>query len=83
MPLEEVNQNHILKIQKLIKMHLTREDWERESLKDLVYLYEEMELLRIEIMQEQLSRKPANITVKFEDNESTDTNIQKISTDSQ
>jgi len=64
-------------------MHLTREDWERESLKDLVYLYEEMELLRIEIMQEQLSRKPANITVKFEDNESTDTNIQKISTDSQ
>ena len=64
-------------------MHLTREDWERESLKDLVYLYEEMELLRMEIMQEQLSRKPANITVKFEDNESTDTNIQKISTDSQ
>ena len=64
-------------------MYLINEDWERESLKDLVYLYEEKELLMKEIMEEEILRKPANITVKFEDNESTDTGIQKISIDSQ
>jgi len=83
MLVEGVNQNHILKIQKLKKMHLIIEDWERESVKDLVYLCEQQELLKKEIMEEEFSRKPANITVKFEDDESTDIELPKVSTNSQ
>lgn len=64
-------------------MHLINEDWERESLKDLVYLCEQQELLKKEIMEEEFSRKPANITVKFEDDESTDIELPKVSTNSQ
>jgi hypothetical protein len=64
-------------------MHLIIEDWERESVKDLVYLCEQQELLKKEIMEEEFSRKPANITVKFEDDESTDIELPKVSTNSQ
>jgi hypothetical protein len=50
-------------------MHQLIEDWERESLKDLVYLQEEKELLMKEILEEEFNRKPADITVKFENND--------------
>lgn len=38
------------------------EDWERESLKDLVYLQETQHLLEIEVNKD-LHRKPASIVV--------------------
>lgn len=38
------------------------QDWERESLKDFVYLYEEQQLL-----EKELQRKPAQITVVDQD----------------
>jgi hypothetical protein len=50
-------------------MHHLIEDWERESAKDLVYLQEEKELLMKEILEEEFNRKPADITVKFENND--------------
>ena len=39
------------------------EDWERESLKDFVYLYEQRQLLDREIQQELHKRQPAEIVV--------------------
>lgn len=42
------------------------EDFERESLKDFVYLHEEERLLDAEI-QKELHRKPAQITVVDKD----------------
>jgi hypothetical protein len=41
---------------------MVHEDYEREFLKDFVYLQEELELLKQEVMQE-LHRKPANIVI--------------------
>lgn len=41
---------------------MINEDYEREFLKDLIYLQEEMEILKQELMQE-LNRKPANIMI--------------------
>lgn len=38
------------------------EDWERESLKDFIYLYEEKQLL-----DEEINRQPAKITVVDKD----------------
>jgi len=38
------------------------QDWERESLKDFVYLYEEERLLDASI-QKELNRRPAQITI--------------------
>ena len=38
------------------------EDWERESLKDFIYLYEEKQLL-----DEEIKRQPAKITVVDKD----------------
>jgi hypothetical protein len=43
------------------------QDWERESLKDFIYLQEEMELLKQEIMEEINIRKAAKIVVINED----------------
>ena len=39
------------------------EDWERESLKDFIYLYEEQTLLNQQIQEELNKRQPAQITV--------------------
>jgi len=39
------------------------EDWEREALKDFVYLYEEQQLL-----EQEINRKPAQIVVVDIDN---------------
>ena len=39
------------------------EDWERESLKDSIYLYEEQTLLNQQIQEELNKRQPAQITV--------------------
>ena len=39
------------------------EDYEREHLKDLVYLQEDIELLRKEVQMEVNKRQPANIQV--------------------
>lgn len=39
------------------------EDWERESLKDFIYLYEEERLLDRQIQEELNKRQPAQITV--------------------
>jgi len=39
------------------------EDWERESLKDFIYLYEEERLLDRQIQEELNNRQPAQITV--------------------
>lgn len=38
-------------------------DWERESLKDFIYLYEEERLLDTQIQEELKKRQPAQITV--------------------
>ena len=38
-------------------------DWERESLKDFIYLYEEERLLDAQIQEELKKRQPAQITV--------------------
>jgi hypothetical protein len=38
-------------------------DWERESLKDFIYLYEEERLLDAQIKEELKKRQPAQITV--------------------
>ena len=38
-------------------------DWERESLKDFIYLYEEERLLNTQIQEELNKRQPAQITV--------------------
>ena len=39
------------------------EDYEREHLKDLVYLQEDIELMRIEVQTEVNKRQPAKIQV--------------------
>lgn len=39
------------------------EDWERESLKDFIYLYEQEKLLNTQIQEELNKRKAARITV--------------------
>lgn len=39
------------------------EDWERESLKDFVYLYEQEQELNTKIQEEMNKRIPAKITV--------------------
>jgi hypothetical protein len=39
------------------------EDWERESLKDFIYLYEEEILLDAQIQEELKKRQPTQITV--------------------
>lgn len=39
------------------------EDWERESLKDFIYLYEEERLLDRQIQEEMNNRQPAQIKV--------------------
>jgi hypothetical protein len=39
------------------------DDWERESLKDFIYLYEEQTLLNQQIQEELNKRQPAQITV--------------------
>ncbi len=44
------------------------EDYEREHLKDLVYLQEDIELIRNEMQMEVNKRKPAKITVVDQDN---------------
>jgi hypothetical protein len=41
---------------------MVNEDFERDFLKDFVYLHEELELLKQEISEE-LNRKPANIVI--------------------
>jgi hypothetical protein len=43
------------------------EDWEREALKDFIYLHEEKQIIAEEIQQE-INRKPAKITVVDKDN---------------
>ena len=40
-----------------------KEDWERESLKDFVYLYEEQQLIREGVIKEINKREPAQIVV--------------------
>ena len=39
------------------------EDWERESFKDFIYLYEQERLLNTQIQEELNKRKAAQITV--------------------
>ena len=39
------------------------QDWERESLKDFVYLYEEQQLIREGVIKEINKREPAKIVV--------------------
>jgi hypothetical protein len=46
---------------------MINEDWERESLKDLLYLYEETQLLKQEINEEK-ERLAAKILVIKEEN---------------
>lgn len=60
-------------------MYHMNEDWERESLKELIYLQEQMELLKKEILEEEFNRKPADITVKFENNDE-QPQLPKVST---
>jgi hypothetical protein len=43
------------------------EDYEREHLKDLVYLQEDIELMRIEVQTEVNKRQPATIQVIDQD----------------
>ena len=43
------------------------EDYEREHLKDLVYLQEDIELIRNEMQMEVNKRQPAKITVVDQD----------------
>ena len=43
------------------------EDYEREHVKDLVYLQEDIELMRIEVQAEEKKRKPAKIQVIDQD----------------
>jgi hypothetical protein len=43
------------------------EDYEREHLKDLVYLQEDIELMRNEVQMEVNKRQPAKITVVDQD----------------
>lgn len=43
------------------------EDYEREHLKDLVYLQEDIELMRISVQTEVNKRQPAKITVVDQD----------------
>jgi hypothetical protein len=49
-------------IRKMNKNLQITEDWEREALKDFIYLHEEKQLISDEIHRE-LHRKPAIITV--------------------
>lgn len=44
------------------------EDWERESLKDFVYLCEEQQLLKEGVIKEINKREPAQIVVIDKDN---------------
>ena len=59
------------------------EDWERESLKDFIYLQEEQMLLEKEFYEEE-NRKPAKIVVIKEDDKTHthgQSNIQPLHSD--
>ncbi len=46
---------------------MIHQDWEHEALRDFIYLQEELMLLRQEILEEEMIRKPANIIIIDED----------------
>lgn len=61
-------------------MHTIIEDWERESLKDLIYLQEEMQILKEEINAEKERIAAKILIINEEDKKSEEYEKHSIST---
>jgi len=46
---------------------MINQDWEHQARRDFIYLQEELMLLKQEILEEEMIRKPANIIIIDED----------------